>query len=185
LTSSWSLILQPSQWARSNIHKIINMFIVAFYSQVLATSYQARKFLDPSVGCWFGTSVFQTTNGPVYLRVLLFSLVNYHVTSAPVSFGASLTWGTKNSILRSSSYVATESQPSQKSSTGPIWEYVCGNSQKKEELQSWQVTTVLGNCWIRKLLWVTGCRVKRLANSPSFHCTHCRHKKRDKEKEKS
>jgi hypothetical protein len=61
------------------------MFRVLIYSQVLADSCQTRKPLDPSVGSRFGTSVWQTTNGPFYLRKLLFSLVNYHVTSAPDS----------------------------------------------------------------------------------------------------
>jgi hypothetical protein len=151
------------------------MLSVPFYSQVLAACCQTRKPLDPSVGSRFDTSVCQTINGPVYLRIFLFSLINHNVANAPVSCISNL--GTINRVLRGRSYIGTESRPSKDSNTGAIWEYVWGNSQTKEEFQSWQVTTVLGNCWIRKLLWLTGRRVKRLTNSPSFHCIHWRHKK--------
>ena len=61
------------------------MFIVSFYGQGLDAMRSTRKPLNPYVGSRFDTSVCKTTNGPVYLRIFLFYLINHDVTSAPDS----------------------------------------------------------------------------------------------------
>jgi hypothetical protein len=147
----------------------------------LAANCSTQKPNDQTVGSRFGTSVYQTTNGPDYIRILLSSLVNHHVTMLQIL--VSLTCVTMNSIFRCRSYIATDSDPSKDSNKGAIWENVRGNSLTIEEFQLWEVTTVLGNSWIRKLLWQAGGTVKRLTNSSSI-IVFTSGTNRNKEKEK-